>query len=138
METVFTEKFNDLNVEIFNDYTYTFNSSVNVHKYMFEYSFYDTFITSKHGIVVKNNDIIIYSAILLGNGGPTGIHEKAFLIDNNSIIICCGNALFSLTLPELKLNWKKEIDDASAFGIYKMNSDYIIHGELEISRIDKY
>ena len=58
--------------------------------------------------------------------------------DNNSIIICCGNALFSLSLPELKLNWKKEIDSSTAFEIFKMNEDYIIHGELEISRIDKY
>jgi hypothetical protein len=93
--------------------------------------------TSKHGIIIKNDAKILSSAIILADGASTIIHKNSYYIEENSIIICCGNTLFSLKLFELKLNWKIKIDDATAFGIYKMNNDFIIHGELEITRINK-
>jgi len=103
---------------------------------MVKYSSGD-YITSKHGIIIKNDEKILYSAILFGSGGGTTVHKNSYIIEDNFIIICCGDALFSLTLFELKLNWKTKIDDSSVFAIYKMHNDFIIHGELEISRIDK-
>jgi outer membrane protein assembly factor BamB len=102
---------------------------------MYTYCSGDIF-SSKHGIFVRNDDKILYSAIILANGGGTSIHEQSYYIGNDTIIICCGDTLFSLTLLELKLNWKIKIDDVTAFAIYKMNNDYIIHGGLAISRVN--
>jgi hypothetical protein len=84
-----------------------------------------------------DNNVLITNAILLGTGGATGIHKNSYYIQNNSIIICVCNFLFCLSIPELKLLWKSEVDWATAFGIYKMQEDFIIHGELEISRINQ-
>ncbi|MHC6201995.1 hypothetical protein ACYULU_02225 [Breznakiellaceae bacterium SP9] len=131
MKTKIIEYFEDKIIEIIDDTTYTNN-------YDFEY-FLDIPTPhgiSKHGIIIKQNDKIINSAIVFGNGSSTTVHKHSYYINDTVIIVCCGNSLFSLTLPELQLNWKIEIDEATAFGIYKMNDDYIIHGELTINRID--
>ena len=33
--------------------------------------------------------------------------------------------------------WKTVADSASCFGIYYLDQDYVVHGELEITRLDK-
>src|SRR5690606_13677452 len=43
---------------------------------------------------------------------------------------------FCLEFPTLDLNWKTEVDEITAFEIVKIEGGYIIHGELEITRID--
>lgn len=110
------------------------NSQNYIKKY---YSDEPNLCTSKHGIIIKNNNEILSSAVILANGGGTTVHKNSYYIEENSIILCCGDTLFSLELFELKLNWKTKIDDATAFEIYKMYHDFIIHGELSISRINK-
>ena len=132
------EYFQDKIIEIFEDKTYTHNSNDNINNYLFEYfSKQDEYYSSKFGIIVKKNDKIISSAVISAHGGYTSLNDSNYIIEDNFIIICCGNTLFSLTLPELKLNWKIEIDEVTAFRIEKMNNDYIIRGELAISRINK-
>jgi hypothetical protein len=37
----------------------------------------------------------------------------------------------------LELKWATQSDPATCFGIYKLQDDYIVHGEIEISRLDK-
>jgi hypothetical protein len=136
MKTNIIEHFQGKKIEIIDEFEYKLGSNDNQVNYMVEY-FSGNYYSSKHGILVKDNKQILFSAIVLGSGGTTSVHEKSYLIEENTIFICCGNSLFSLTLLELKLNWKVKIDDATAFGIYKMNDDFIIHGELDISRINK-
>ena len=132
------EYFQDSIIEIFEDKTYTHDSNDNINNYLFEYfSKQDEYYSSKFGIIINNNDKIINSAIIWGHGGYTSLSYGNYIIEDNLIMICCGNTLFSLSLPELKLNWKIEIDEVSAFEITKMNDDYIIRGELAISRISK-
>ena len=46
--------------------------------------------------------------------------------------------LFCLGLPDLQLNWQTTVDLAACFEVFKLEEDYIVHGEIEISRIDKY
>ena len=139
MKNILIEYSNDTIIEIFDDFAFTVNSTDNVQKYNFEYFSDDSNeYTSRHGIFLRNKTTILNSVILLGSGGCTGIHENSYCIDDNVIILCCGDSLFSLTLPEFKLNWQIKIDSATAFGIHKMKNDYIVHGEFEISRINKY
>jgi hypothetical protein len=138
MDTNIIDFFQDKRIEIINDRTYTYNSNDNLHNYVVKYFSDDLdYYTSQHGIFVKNNDQILHSAIVFGKGGLTSVHKNSYCIEDDSIIICCGNTLFSLKLFELTLNWKIKIDDVTAFGIYKMNNDFIVHGELQISRINK-
>lgn len=42
-----------------------------------------------------------------------------------------------LTIPGLKLKWKTQCDPATCFQIYKLQDDYIIHGELQITKLNK-
>jgi hypothetical protein len=42
-----------------------------------------------------------------------------------------------LSLPDLQLNWSTILDTATCFQIFKLDDDYLVHGEIEISRIDQ-
>jgi outer membrane protein assembly factor BamB len=42
-----------------------------------------------------------------------------------------------VTLPDLKLVWRTTVDSATCFEIFKFNDNFIVHGELEISKIDQ-
>ena len=42
-----------------------------------------------------------------------------------------------MKIPDLSLEWKTVADSASCFGIYYLDQDYVVQGELEITRLDK-
>ena len=42
-----------------------------------------------------------------------------------------------MTIPDLDLEWKTISDTATCFGIHYLDKDYVVHGELEITRLDK-
>jgi hypothetical protein len=69
--------------------------------------------------------------------GQTAIHSRSSVLDGNSFLICCADSIFCLTLPDLNLDWITKADHATCFGIYKYQESYIVHGELEITRLDK-
>ncbi|SNR54244.1 hypothetical protein SAMN04488009_2268 [Maribacter sedimenticola] len=93
--------------------------------------------SSKHGIRITENGIEKCSALLLESGGATGISENSFLIKNKRIYICCSDHIYSLKISDLSVNWRKQFDTATCFGIYEFQSDFLVHGELQISRIDE-
>jgi hypothetical protein len=93
--------------------------------------------SSQHAIKVYEADKLINTAIILASGGGTGVHEDTAFIDQGNLIIRCSNKLFSLSLPELKINWMTEPDLATCFSVHKYQDTYISHGELSISRIDR-
>jgi len=93
--------------------------------------------SSKHGIRITENEIEKYSALLLEYGGATGISTNSFIIKNDRIYICCSNQIYSLNLMDLSVNWRKQYDVATCFGIYEFDEDFIVHGEIQVSRIDK-
>jgi hypothetical protein len=90
-----------------------------------------------HGIKIFKEGQLYKSAILLGVGGATGISSDAALIDNNNLAIRCSNHLYSLTLPELELNWRIQPDWATCFSVHKFQDSYIVYGETSISRISR-
>ncbi|TNE79764.1 MAG: hypothetical protein EP332_09960 [Bacteroidetes bacterium] len=95
------------------------------------------YTSSKHGIKLVRNDQPMGSCLVLGSGGTTGIHSTSAILDNDRLILCCGNAVCCISLPELTLQWRTYADIATCFQLFKLQDDFIVHGELEISRIDK-
>lgn len=90
-----------------------------------------------HAIKVYKDDHIMSSAIILGTYGATCVQEDTALIDEGNLIICCNNQLYSLSLPELNINWMVEPDQATCFEVHKYRDSFITYGELCISRIDR-
>lgn len=135
-------RYKDLLIELFDDTDHTIPSKNAVSRYKYEYcenSLYDSthYPTSKHGILVSKNGTEISSAIICELGGATTIHEHSFAVAHDTIFICCGDKVYSLGLPYLELRWIQQLDTATCFGIYTFNNDFIIHGELQISRINQ-
>lgn len=60
------------------------------------------------------------------------------MISYGGLVVCCSNTVFKLSIPELNLEWKTQADFAACFGIYYLDKDYLVHGELEITRLNKY
>lgn len=130
----------NLELRFHNDINYNPSSADNFRKYNYIYydENYSEYIHStKHGIEVFSNDELINSALLISHGGGTGIHETCSIIENNLLFICCASSVFCLTLPELVLRWRTTADSATCFEIVKYKNDLIIHGELEITKLDK-
>ncbi|SDC86765.1 hypothetical protein [Pedobacter soli] len=93
--------------------------------------------TSSVGIELIVDDLVIASCLINSEGGATAITENTILISYNSLVICCSNTVFKLSLPSLSLEWKTVADAFTCFGIYYLEEDYLVHGELELSRLDK-
>ena len=82
------------------------------------------------------SDEIIKRVCIAASGGATGVHKRCCVLSSNTITICCANTVFNLTLPDLALRWKTKSDDATCFEIYERDEGYIVHGELQISKLD--
>ena len=124
-------------IELSNDEFFSENSNDNINNYdkvYFEKSEFD--FPTQIGIRIFENNKEISSAIIGSIGGGTGIHTTSQIIENKEIIICCSDSIFNLSIPSLELNWKTKADQATCFEIYKYQDSYIIHGEMEISRIN--
>lgn len=130
---------NNLEIEVSDEPFYTLNSTDNKFLYLNVYGDHVTNNpTAKHGIKIYENQNIISSCLILGFAGCTGVHPTSFIINDNSIVICCSNDIYCLSLPLLTLKWKATTDDATCFQIFKIEKDYVIHGELSICRIDEF
>lgn len=126
-------------IEVLDEPTYKVGSSDNSFKYDFVYQEQDVELyapISKHGIKILKNDNVQKSALLLAVGGGTGIYENSFLIDGNNIVVCCSDNVFCLSIPDLELNWNVEADQITCFKIFKIESGYLIHGEMSITKLN--
>jgi hypothetical protein len=90
---------------------------------------------SKHGIRVSHDSAEIASAIVLGYAGATGMGENSYVVTDDVILVCCSNQVYALTLPHLSLKWRKALDFATCFAIYQYEENFIVHGEVDITRI---
>lgn len=137
--------YNEYTIEIFSDELHSLKSTDNIHNYNFKYGDFtyindDNFIyTPKYGVIIKDNMGYEKSAILFPGSGTGGSpHKKSALIDNNNLIILVGDWIFSLSIPELKLNWKTKCGDCiTCFELFRISDGYIIHGECSILRVQK-
>lgn len=125
-------------IEIFTDETYVVGSLNNINKYDFKYLEAENKRNSTFvGVKIYENQILVKSTIIGSEGGNSGISENSKIIEENRIVICCADKIFCLTFPELSLLWKTKTDEISCFGIFKRNDFYIVHGEMEISKLDE-
>ena len=75
--------------------------------------------------------------LLSGAGTANVISEKNTLLNQDQLLVACGNIVFCLLLPTLELLWHTQVDMATCFEIVPYQDDYITHGEVEISRLNK-
>jgi len=87
-------------------------------------------------VTVFENEHKKAAVLLQAAGGATSVSDDSILIIGNQLITRCCNYLFSLSIPDLKLNWLTKADDAACFSLLPFEDDLIVHGEVSISRID--
>ena len=88
-------------------------------------------------VTARNSSDGHFSAIVGNTMGATGLHENSFVVEDNRLMICCSNHIICLTLPDLNLMWSTAADDITCFEIFKYKDKYIVHGELEISCLNR-
>ena len=133
------KSYKDLKIFLCDDILYDLNSVDNSKSYAHIYSDknYDDFLyLTRHGIEIYREDDLINSSLIISGGGTSGIHETSSIIDNDRLLICCAHSVFCMTLPDLNLDWRTTVDSATCFEIFKFKDNFIIHGELEISKLD--
>ncbi|WP_028893094.1 hypothetical protein [Tenacibaculum sp. 47A_GOM-205m] len=124
-------------VEIINESDFNPDSKDNSFDYIKEYLPEPEYnLPTKFGIRIFENGIELNSAIIGAEGGAIELHKTSQIIESNRILICSCDSVFCLDFPTLNLNWKTKVDTATAFEIFKIENGFIIHGELEITRID--
>ena len=125
-------------IDVYDDSTFSNNSADNTTRYDNVYSSLGEYsATSVHGIKIFKDNNLYQSAMIASTGGGTGVHENSFLIDRENILICCSDSVFCLSIPDLRLVWRTQADSATCFEIFKLQDNYIIHGELEITKLNK-
>jgi hypothetical protein len=136
-----TKQYKDYTIDLVNDEYYSLNSADNITQY--NHIYFDTTedegryqSSSKHGIRIKKEDEELTSVLIFGHAGATNIHENSFIVSNNILLVCCSNKIYALNLPDLALIWCKTLDLITCFAIYAFDHDFLIHGELQITRID--
>lgn len=124
-------------IDIYRDETFTLGSSDNFQKYDFEYFDKSEYVfTTMVGIRVFKDENLLKSAIIGAVGGSTGIHKNSVIFEDAKIVICCSDSIFCLSIPSLTLCWQTQADEATCLEIFKYQDSYIVHGELEISKLD--
>jgi len=125
-------------ISVYDDETFTEGSVDHINHYDFVYFEESPYrSTSIYGIKVFQDNALIKSAVIGAIGGGTSIHETSMISEDDRLLICCSDTIFCLSIPDLTLLWRTQADEATCFGIYKYQDSYIIHGELEISRLDR-
>lgn len=93
-------------------------------------------LTSIYGIQVFKNDQLVSDCLIGAEGGSTGIYSNSLLIKDDKILICCADSIFKLNIPTLNLDWKMQVDEITCFSIYPLEEDFLVHGELSLSRLN--
>ncbi len=88
-----------------------------------------------YDVAISLADRVLKRIVIGAGGGSTTIHDTSHILEPNRLTICCGDTVFCLSIPDLSLLWRVKADSATCFEIYKHKADYIVHGELEISRV---
>lgn len=132
-------QYQDFTIEVIDESVYKSGSADNNFNYakVFFADGAEQYPTSKHGIKVYRDGQIVESCIVIGSGGATGVYVNASLIDNDRLLVCCCDTVFCLALPGLTLLWHTQADLATCFKVYKLQEDYLVHGEMQITRLGK-
>ncbi|TGJ98687.1 hypothetical protein EHQ53_12255 [Leptospira langatensis] len=117
-------------LKIINDPNFQISSVDNLYSYDRIYGMTNN-VSTQFGIFTSNDSIL-----LSNSGGISGLHDNCYLLEDDFLFLCVGNSIFSLAIPNLELRWQSQVDTFSCFGIYKIADGFIVHGELEITRIN--
>jgi outer membrane protein assembly factor BamB len=116
---------------------YSPTSSDNIDTYNFVYFDPNEYHFSNiWGIKIFQYEELLRSAVIGSGGGGTSPHETSVIIQDDSIYFCCGDSVFCLSIPDLQLIWKTKADTVTCFQIFYNEDYFIIHGEMEITKID--
>ncbi len=129
---------NNCPVSLIDEPTYSKGSADNIRSYKIEYRRnYDYWQSSAHGVIVGAQESPEASAILLGVGGTTKVHNNSMAHSGNLCFIAAGDAVFSLKVPSLELLWCNKVDFATCFGVFWIESEnsLITWGEVDVSRL---
>jgi hypothetical protein len=127
-------------ITVFNDADFKPGSTDNINTYsrhFFGISC-ESYPVSMHGIKVYRDDDVVNSCILVASGGATSVTPLSSCLEDNQLLVCCCDTVFCLMPDTLNLLWQVQGDPVTCFAIYKVQQDYLIHGELEVTRIDKF
>lgn len=126
-------------IEIANQPIYAFDATDNIFNYAKTYCTADSTYrpTSQHDVKIYEDGKLIASCIVIGFDGGTGIHKTAALVDGDVLLLCCSNTIFCFNLPHLNLQWKTKADPVTCFQIIQQADNYLIHGEVQITKLDK-
>jgi len=132
--------FTKYKIEIIDEENYTVGSADNKFQYDFIYQHPEDseyVPTSTYGIRVYKvyKDDIFKSAVIMATGGATRVAQDSVIIDGQNLLLTCCNKVFCFQLPDLNLNWMIIADMATCFSIFQYKDSYLIHGELEITRL---
>ena len=124
---------------MFVDETFIEGSADNIFNYEFAYFNGTRYqFTTIIGIKVFEGGHLTTSAVIGSVGGGTGIYESSVVLEEDKVLICCSDSVFCLSIPDLALLWRTKVDTATCFQIFKYQDSYIVHGELDISRLDRH
>lgn len=132
-------RYKSFEIEVFDDSDHRFGAADNKFNYS-KYYFGESsksFPVSRHGIKIYKSGKEFNDGIVIGFAGKTIVHKNSSLVENDSLILCCCDTVFCLTVPELELRWKLPLDPTICMQIFKLNKDLLIHGESQISCINK-
>lgn len=125
-------------IKFYNESDYGFDSLDNLFIYNNIYLNGDKdILTSIIGIKLFEGNDLVSSCLIGAEGGGTGIHLNSTLFSYDGLVVCCSNTIFKLTIPNLSLEWQTKADMATCFEIFYLDKDYVVHGEMEITRLDK-
>ena len=122
--------------EIDIDYHPTYKSGSADNLFKFDSEYLEKSALTIFGIKVLDNGICLKSAVISSQGGETGVHNSALVLEEDRLSLCCGDKVFCLSIPDLTLLWKTKADDFTCFQIFVYQDSYIVHGEINISRIN--
>ena len=129
-------KLDKYQIELIDESNQSSDSTDNLFQYAKHYSnSEDLRPTTQIGIKLYEEDAVTSSAIIKSTGGASGIHQTSQILNDQSLVICCSESIFKLSVPEFNLEWMVKADGATCFQIYEVNGDFVIHGELNITRI---
>ena len=129
---------NNYKITLIDEPTYSKGSTDNIRSFKTELCRNDEYRqASAHGVIVGDLKSPEASVILLGVGGATGIHNDSIAHSGNLCFIAAGDAVFSLKVPSLELQWCRKVDFATCFGIYWIESEncLITWGEVDVCRL---
>lgn len=131
--------YNHLTIEIFDDTTYRYGFDDNSFTYT-EHHFAamaNNFSCAQYGIKIWKNEKLVSNCLVIGYGGTTNVAPNTSLINEDELIVCCGNTVFCLELPTLQLKWKTEGCEVACNQIFQQDDQYIVNGQQTVTAIDK-